>query len=378
MTGNLQVQAYEPEGILYMALELSNSKWRLALSDGQHRRQKSIAAGDLLALDEELAKAKAKWGLESARVVSCYEAGRDGCWLHRELERRGIENLVIDASSIEVSRRARRAKTDRLDADGLLSKLIGYWRGDRGVWRVVRVPPPEWEDRRELERERGRLLKERTGHRNRLTSALVRHGLRVAIDGAFRARLEGLVLSDGTPLPERVKRELLRELERLELVEAQLKALMGELKRELAEDEALEPVRRLTLLCGIGPIGAWTLVLELFGWRGIANRRELSSLCGLVPVPYNSGNMVREQGISKAGNRRVRALLIERAWLWLRYQPQSKHSQWFQRRFGGGSRRQRRIGIVALARRLVIDLWRYVEHGVLPEGARLKEVAAAA
>jgi transposase len=377
MTANLREQAYESERILYMALELSNRKWRLALSDGVHRRQKTIAAGDLLALDEELAKTKAKWGLESARVVSCYEAGRDGFWLHRELERRGIANRVIDAGSIEVSRRARRAKTDRLDAEALLAKLLRYCQGERRVWQVVRVPPLEWEDRRELERERGRLLKERTAHRNRLTSALVRHGLRVAIDGRFRSRLEQLCLSDGSPLPAHVKAALVRELERLELVEAQLKALSAELKAALQDDEALKPAQRLLALGGLGPIGAWTLVLELFGWRAIANRRELSSLCGLVPSPYNSGSMTREQGISKAGNRRVRALLIQLAWLWLRYQPESKHSRWFQERFGGGSRRQRRIGIVALARRLVIDLWRFVETGVVPEGARLKEAVAA-
>jgi transposase len=377
MTADLQVQAYESERILYMALELSNSKWRLALSDGVHRRQKTIAAGELLGLDEELARTQAKWGLEAARVVSCYEAGRDGFWLHRELERRGIANLVIDAGSIEVSRRARRAKTDRLDAEALLGKLLRYWQGERRVWQVVRVPPLEWEDRRELERERGRLLKERTAHRNRLASALVRHGLRVAIDGRFRARLEQLCLSDGSSLPAHVKAALERELERLELVETQLKALSAELKAALRNDKALKPAQRLLALGGLGPIGAWTLVLELFGWRAIANRRELSSLCGLVPSPYNSGSMTREQGISKAGNRRVRALLIQLAWLWLRYQPESKHSRWFQERFGGGSRRQRRIGIVALARRLVIDLWRFVETGVVPEGARLKEAIEA-
>jgi transposase len=178
-------------------------------------------------------------------------------------------------------------------------------------------------------------------------------------------------------LPAHVKAALERELERLELVEAQLKALSAELKAALQDDEALKPAQRLLALGGLGPIGAWTLVLELFGWRAIANRRELSSLCGLVPSPYNSGSMMREQGISKAGNRRVRALLIQLAWLWLRYQPESKHSRWFQERFGGGSRRQRRIGIVALARRLVIDLWRFVETGVVPEGARLKEAVAA-
>jgi transposase len=305
-------------------------------------------------------------------VVSCYEAGRDGFWLHRQLSALGVKNRVVDAASIEVSRRARRAKTDRLDARALLEKLVRYEGGERGVWRLVRVLGPEWEDRRQLERERGQLLNERTRHRNRLSSKLVAQGIRLPIDKDFVRRLDGVRLFDGRALPKHLRAGLVREFERLQAVQAQLRAVEREIEALIADAKELEPVRALRLLRGVGREGAWVLVMELFGWRELGNRRELASLAGLVPSPYNSGGMVRDQGISKAGNRRVRALMIQLAWLWLRYQPGSKHSRWFQTRFGGGSKRQRRIGIVGLARRLLIDLWRFVETGVAPEGARLK------
>jgi transposase len=356
-----------------MAMELSNEKWRLAFGDGTRQRQIVIAAGDVAALGEQIDKAKAKWDLSSeSAVVSCYEAGRDGFWLHRQLTELGINNRVVDAASIEVSRRARRAKTDRLDARALLEKLIRYESGERGVWRLVRVPEPAWEDRRQLEREREQLLKEQTRHRNRLTSKLVAQGIRIRIDKDFVQRLEEAKLFDGSSLPVHLKAGLIREFERLQAVQAQLRAVEREIGELIADAEELQPVRSLMLLTGVGRVGAWVLAMEIFGWREMTNRRQLASLAGLVPSPYNSGGMVRDQGISKAGNRRVRALMIQLAWLWLRYQPGSKHSRWFQERFGGGSKRQRRIGIVALARRLLIDLWRFVESGVVPEGARLK------
>ena len=373
MTADLQTRCYETETVLYMAMELSNEKWRLAFGDGTHQRQVVIAAGDVVALGEQIAKAKAKWDLLSdTPVVSCYEAGRDGFWLHHQLTALGIDNRIVDAASIEVSRRARRAKTDRLDARALLGKLLRYEGGERGVWRVVRVPQAQWEDRRQLEREREQLLKERTRHRNRLGAKLVGQGIRIPIDKGFVQRLEEVRLFDGSALPVHLKAGLIRERERLQTVQAQLRAVEREIEALIAGAEELQAVRALMLLTGVGRVGAWVLVMEIFGWREMANRRQLASLAGLVPSPYNSGGMVRDQGISKAGNRRVRALMIQLAWLWLRYQPGSKHSRWFQERFGVGSKRQRRIGIVALARRLLIDLWRFVESGVVPEGARLK------
>jgi transposase len=292
----------------------------------------------------------------------------------------------VDASSIEVSRRARRVKTDRIDADGLLGKLIRYEAGERGVWREVRVPSVQWEDLRQLQRERGELLAERTRHHNRLTSKLVAQGVRLPIDGRFAERLEEVRLFDGRPLPAHLKAGLLREWERLKGVSAQLKGLEAAIGEQInasaplptAPGEPATPagplgaVHTLMGLCGMGPVGATTLVMEIFGWREMANRRQLGSLAGLVPAPYQSGNQGRDQGISKAGNRRVRALLIQLAWLWLRHQPHSKLSLWFGERFGGGSKRLRRIGIVAVARRLLIDLWRFIETGTLPPGAQLK------
>jgi transposase len=373
MTTDIQTKAYVSETVLYMAMELSNKQWRLAFGDGTRQRQVVIAAGDVAALGEQIGKAKAKWELSAdTPVVSCYEAGRDGFWLHRQLTELGIDNRVVDAASIEVSRRARRAKTDRLDARALLEKLIRYESGERGVWRLVRVPDPQWEDRRQLERERGQLLGEQTRHRNRLASKLVAQGIRLRIDKDFVQHLDEVRLFDGSALPEHLKAGLIREFERLQAVQAQLRAVEREIGELITGAEELQAVRSLMLLTGVGRVGAWVLVMEILGWREMANRRQLASLAGLVPAPYNSGGMVRDQGISKAGNRRVRALMIQLAWLWLRHQPGSKHSRWFQARFGGGSKRQRRIGIVALARRLLIDLWRFVESGVVPEGARLK------
>ena len=373
MTASLQAKDYESGSVLYMSMELSDKTWRLAFGDGAHQGQVGIESADIAGLSEQVDRAKRKWGLaEPVRVVSCYEAGRDGFWLHHQLAQLGIENRVVDAASIEVSRRARRAKTDRLDAQALLEKLIRYEHGERRVWRVVRVPTPEWEDLRQLHRERGQLLSEQTRHRNRLSSKLIAQGLRLAPDGRFLQRLEQAKLFDGRPLPEHLKAGLKREWARLQVVGAQLKAVEGSIRALIKDSEPLKAVRLLMLLTGVGWVGAWMLVLEVFGWREMANRRQLASLCGLVPSPYNSGTQVRDQGISKAGNRRVRALMIQLAWLWLRYQPGSKHSRWFQERFGGGGKRQRRIGIVALARRLLIDLWRFIEAGVVPEGARLK------
>ena len=373
MTASLQVNDSGVGAVLYMAFELSDKKWRLAFGDGRRQRQVVIAAGALEALREQIGQVKEKWALAAdTAVVSCYEAGRDGFWLHRQLAAWGIVNHVVDAGSIEVARRARRAKTDRLDAQGLLEKLMRYANGERRVWRVVRVPEPQWEDLRQLHRERDELKKDCNAVRNRITSKLVAQGLRLVPGKDFLERLETLRLFDGRALPALLKAGLRREYERLQLAQTQLRAVEGGIRALIESADGLEQVRALMQLPGIGWVGAWTLVAELFGWREIRNRRELAALVGLVPVPYNSGTMVREQGISKAGNRRVRALLIQLAWLWLRYQPHSKHSRWFRERFGGGSQRQRRIGIVALARRLVIDLWRFAESGIVPDGTRLK------
>ena len=359
--------------VLYMALELSNKSWRLAFGDGTRRRQVSVPAADLPKLAGEVAKAKEHFGMPaSARVVSCYEAGRDGFWLHRHLRSVGIENEVIDAASIEVNRRLRHVKTDRLDGDRLLAKLIRHHTGERDGWSVVRAPNPEEEDARRLHRELERLKRERLAHRVRIQSLLVVQGIRVMSKSAAQLRLDTLTLWDGRALPAELRCELEREVERLALVGRQIATLEAERRERLREPktQAERSIVQLMRLGAIGPTSAWLLVMEFFGWRRFRNRREVAALAGLVSTPYNSGESERDQGISKAGNRRVRAMMVEIAWLWLRFQPKSALSQWYQRRFAGAGARMRRVGIVALARKLLIALWRYLEQGLIPEGAR--------
>ncbi len=363
------------EEILYMALELSNKKWKLGFSDGAKQRQVTIEAGNWLALHTEIDRAREKFHLpKGCRIVSCYEAGRDGFWIHRRLVEEGIENLVVDSSSIEVNRRSRRAKTDGVDVKGLLQLLMRYWQGQRSVMSVVRVPTVEEEDSRRLHRERERLLKERGGHSARIKSLLVAHGLRLEIRSDFLTRLASATSAGGYALGVDLQAELRREYERYRLVHDQIKALEAEQQLRVAEKEgqAMAQIAHLLQLKGVGPQSSWILVMEFFSWRAFRNQRQLASCAGLTPTPYASGDSAREQGISKAGNRQVRALMIELSWLWLRYQPQSALSQWFERRFAHGGKRMRRIGIVAVARKLLIALWRYLEEGLVPEGAVFK------
>jgi transposase len=366
-------QAYTT--VLFVALELSDKKWKLALSDGNKRRIVTIAAGDLVTLGEAVAKAQARFGMpEGVPIVSCYEAGRDGFWLHRYLLHCGVANVVVDASSIEVNRRARRAKTDRVDVEQLLRLLIRYHHGEQRVWSVVHVPSVEEEDARRLHRELERLKKERTGHRNRIQALLVSQGVRLQPRHDLLERLEAARLWDGSALPPDLQAEVRREEARLRSVDEQIRALEAEQARRLAAvaTPCHQQVAQLMRLRGIGLTGAWVFVMEYFGWRQFHNRKEVAALAGLTPMPYASGASSRDQGISKAGNRRIRSLMIQIAWGWLRYQPRSALSVWFNTRFALGGKRMRRIGIVALARRLLIALWRYVQRGVIPESASLK------
>ena len=365
------------ESILYIAFELSNSKWKLAFSDGDKVRYKTISAGDLAQLQTEIKLAKRKFKLtEDVKVLSCYEAGRDGFWIHRYLESQGIENLVVDSASLEVNRRKRRAKTDRIDAGKLLRMLIRYWGGEKKVWSVVRVPSEADEDARHLHRGLEDLNKERTMHRNRIRGFLVLHGIKVSNPShkRFLEQLEALRSWDGRQVPPDLKSTIIREYDRLQMVEDQMRALEKEKAERLEnpDTDSLQQVVKLASLYGIGSVSSWTFVMEFFGWRQFQNRKEVGALAGLTPTPYDSGKSLREQGISKAGNQRIRGLAVEIAWSWLRFQPQSHLSQWFMKRYANGGKRMRRIGIVAVARRLLIDLWRYLEYDKIPEGARLK------
>ena len=364
----LRGQLTAKPGDLYMSLELGDKHWHISI--GGERRSVShyiVEAGHTEEVADCIAKAAAR--LHTARVHSCYEAGRDGWWLHRWLTELGVDNIVVDPASIEVNRRARRAKTDRLDADKLLAMLVRHHSGER-VWSVLREPSPSDEDARRAHRELQRLTHERIAHTNRISSLLVLHNLRPRI--VIGGRDWPVWWNEHREqVPPTLRAELEREAVRLKVVKEQVRAIEAARARELAEGK--QPlVAQLVRLRAIGAKGAWVLVKEVFGWRHFANRRELAGSLGLVPTPYASGDSEIEQGISKAGNRRVRALLVELAWSWSRLQPGSALTQWFNRRFAGAGKRMRRVGIVALARRLAIALWRYLQTGEIPIGARLK------
>jgi transposase len=362
---------------LYLAFELGNQEWKLGFSVGlgQSPRRRTIDAGDLAAVEWEIGRAKQRFGLpETVQVMSWYEAGRDGFWLYRHLLEVGIENLVVDSASIEVNRRAKRAKTDRIDVGKLLRMLIRYDSGEKKVWSVVRVPSVEAEDRRHLHRQLTTLKGDRTRHNNRIKGLIAGQGVRMPVQGDFLERLETVRLWDGSTLLLGLRSRLEREYACWQFVDQQIKELETE-RREMirtAADPSVEQVRQLLRLRGIGENSAWLFVMEFFSWRDFRNRREVGSLAGLTSTPYQSGNEAREQGIDKAGNPSVRSMAIEIAWGWLRHQPHSELSLWFRRRFAHGSKRVRKIGIVALARKLLVALWRYLAFGEIPTGAQLK------
>lgn len=374
------------EGILYLGFELGKKFWKLGFSTGlgQQARIRNIDGGDLAALKREISMAKKKFGLSAnSKVMSCYEAGRDGFWLARWLEAEGIANWVMDSSSIEVNRRRKRAKTDRLDANSLVRLLMRSMNGEDKVFSVVRVPTVEDEDRRQLQRHLSTLTKEKTRVRNRITSLLYCEGIRFS--GKLELldqQLESIRLWDQNPLPEVLKARLRADWALLLFIKEQISTLQAkrdkairEQAREPQKDSHLEKTAQLAALKGIANTGACTLVGEVFGWRKFNNRRQVGSLTGLTPTPYQSGNSYREQGISKAGIRRVRQIAIELAWSWVRNQSGSKLTLWYNERFATAGKRTRKIGIVALARRLMIELWKYLETGVIPEGAELKATA---
>jgi transposase len=366
-----------PTDGLLLAFELGQRSWKLGFTVGmgQRPRIRQIPAGAVSALTTEIERAKQRLSLASdAPVISCYEAGRDGFWLHRYLVAQGITNYVVDSSSIEVDRRARRAKTDRLDLAGLLSLLARFVLGDRRAWRVVRVPTVAEEDARHLPRTLEALTQDRTRLMSRLKSLLTTQGVSLAIDAQFLNRLKAVRLWDGAALPPGLRERMTRTWTQLQEVDGQIRDLKA---LRLTRPEHLTPatshaLAQLQTMRAIGPIGASVLATEIFGWRRIRNGRELGALVGLVPAPYQSGETDYDQGITRAGNAHVRRVIVQLAWGWTRYQPDSALTHWYQQRFGGGGKRLRKIGIVALARKLLIALWRYLETGVVPEGALLK------
>lgn len=366
----------------YVAIELSKKGWLVALSTPLSEKislhNLPACDGDALLalLDRTRRRVAAELDGEIA-FFSCYEAGYDGFWLHRLLTGHGVRNHVFDPASIQVNRRSRRAKTDRLDVRSLLLALLAHLRGEVGVVSVCRVPDVAAEDARRLHRERHRLIGERVSHVNRIKGLCACHGI-YDYEPLRRDRHERLGLlrtGDGRALGPRLRAELSRELRRLELV----LEMIGELERErdaiAAERRDAHPeaakIVQLARLKGIGPEFATVLAGEVF-YRRFDNRRQVASYVGLAPSPFRSGGMERDQGISKAGNGKARTTMIELAWMWLRHQPDSALSIWFRARVGELRGRPRRIAIVALARKLLVALWRYVETGLVPSGAVLK------
>ena len=367
-------------GTIFVAIELSQKTWlvRLQSPDRERMSRHRLDGGDhaeLLALIERIrARVAEKLG-SVPRVVSCYEAGYDGFWLHRLLEAAGITNFVFDAASIAVGQRARRAKTDRIDGELLLRTLMAHLRGEPRVVRIVRVPSVEAEDARRASRERDRLVKEQTAHTNRIKGLLRLLGMAVGNPRRrdWLAWLERQRDWRGQPPPPHLLAEAKREHARLILVRDQLMALEEAQAAQTLPVPAPVAERRdlLLRLKALGPAFTATLVSELF-YKDFRNRRQVASYCGLTPSPWKSGGIDREQGISKAGNRRARHKAIELAWLWLRHQGDSALSRWFRARTANAGKRAKRIAIVALARKLIVALWRYLTSGLIPEQATMK------
>ncbi len=364
---------------IFVSLELSRSKWLVtSLSPGAGERMSKfvVTGGDVPGLLGRLAelqrKAKARTG-SSFRIVSIQEAGLDGFWIHRILEREGIESYVVDPASIATSRRRRRAKTDKIDGEALVRALLAYKRGEPRVCAMLRVPTPEEEDRRRLVRERKALTNERVRHVNRVKGLLFGQGVSgyQPLNRDRRKRLEELVTGDGRPLPSALKAQISRELDRIELLIEQIKAVEKARDDMMVAAQTSSPAPALLLnLKGIGPQFAAVIWSEGLS-RHFDNRRQVAAYAGLAPTPWQSGKVDRDQGVSKSGNPRLRTTLIQLAWLWLRHQPDSALTAWFKERVTQNGGRQKNATIVALARKLLVAMWKYVTAGVIIEGAVL-------
>jgi transposase len=362
------------EPTLYVALELSAKDWKLALTSGFRVAPwlRTVRSGDLAGVDRALHLAKVRFGLAaSTTVVSCYEAGRDGFWIHRALRARGILNRVVDSASIDVNRRARRAKTDRLDALKLVTMLTRVCAGEPRVWAEVRVPSVAEEAARQVSRERSALTQERTRLVNQMRGWLATWGCawpRRQPAGWWQQVRDWAE----RPLPETVQARLARTEARRAALEEQIAALTATQQAATGAAAAESPLGRLVRVKGVATTSAAVLLDEGLVWRQFANRRQVGGLLGFTPTPHESGGRRHEQGIGRAGNRRLQAISVQLAWQWVRWQPASPITQWYQRRYGAGSGRLRRIGIVAVARRLLIALWRYATTGLVPDGALIK------
>lgn len=392
----LETRIDEPTAIrtqlaaIFVSLELSRSNWlitSLSPGNGEKMSKHGVAAGDLTALLRLFAELQRKAQVRTGKsypIITIQEAGLDGFWIHRALQKEGIESHVVDAASIAAPRRRRRAKTDKIDGEALLRVLLAYKRGEPRVCSMAVAPSPEEEDRRRLCREREVLIDERIRHVNRIKGLLFAQGISgyAPLRRNRRAQLEALHTGDGRTLPEHVKAQISRALDRLELLLAQIKAVEAERNALLAaltrvDDENTPASHPLAMLLGVKGIGAEfaaALWMECF-YRTFANRRQLAAYAGLAATPWQSGAVAHEQGVSKAGNPRVRTKMVQLAWLWLRHQPQSALALWFHEQGKRERKNWRKSAIVALARKLLVALWKYVSAGVLIEGATLKSAA---
>jgi transposase len=363
---------------IFVSLELSRSTWlitSLSPGGGERMSKHSVRSGDVAGLLDQLArlrtKAQARTG-EIFPIIVIQEAGLDGFWVHRVLAREGIESHVVDAASVLTSRRRRRAKTDRIDGEALLRTLLAYKRGEPRVCAMVKAPTPQEEDRRRLCRERKTLVAERVEHVSRIKGLLFAQGVSdyEPLHRDRRRRLEQLTTGDGRSLPAHLKAQIGRELDRLELLLRQLKAVEAERNAllELMGDPAPTPVAALAGVRGIGPEFAAVLWFECL-FRSFSNRRQVAAYAGLAPTPWQSGSVQHEQGVSKSGNPRLRTTMIQLAWLWLRHQPTSELSLWFKERMKRNDGRGKKTTIVALARKLLVALWKFVSNGIVIEGA---------
>jgi transposase len=372
---------------IFVSLELSRSNWlitSLSPGKGEKMSKHSVPAGNLEGLLARFAELKRKAMMRMGKsypIIVIQEAGLDGFSIHRVLQREGIESHVVDAASIAVPRRRRRAKTDRIDGEALLRVLLAYKRGEPRVCAMVVAPSVEEEDRRRICRERQVLIDERTGHVNRIKGLLFAQGIGgyTPLRRDRRARLDELCTADGRALPEHLKAQIGRELDRLELLLKQIKAIEAERDAMLAaitsaKTNAPHPLAMLLAAKGIGAEFAASLWSEAF-YRSFANRRQVAAYAGLAPTPWQSGAIAHEQGVSKSGNPRLRTKMIQIAWLWLRHQPQSALARWFQAQAQRGGKGRSKRAIVALARKLLVALWKYVTAGVLIEGAVMKTAA---
>jgi transposase len=367
-----------PENALPCALELSKNAWLLGVQfpDRLQPSLYPVKGGDTTGLLTVLATARNRWAKVSGKPVSiiiCYEAGYDAFWLARFLKSSGIECLVVDAASLQVNRRGRRAKTDRIDVGMLLRALIRWSQGEQHVWSIVRIPSVEEEDLRRSHRERERLIGERTAHVNRIKGLLFAQGIRdINVKAKYKTLdLGKLVTGDGRPLPTRLANEIAREIERLDLLQRQLARLERESIDEPTPCRTTEKKRcQLLLLNGIGSTISAVMAREVY-YRVFDNRRQIAGFLGLATSPWRSGQIEHCQGISRTGRASVRTTMIQASWLWIKHQPKSAITRWFLQRTEGQSGRIKRIMIVAVARKLAIALWRYLEQGLVPEGAKL-------